>query len=236
MLVRHKSYFNTGLILALTFLGVLILIFSPLFDGKNGLQYADDLFNKLSKGSSYFIPMVTENANRFQGQNIDLTVKLSDAKYVEKAVKMVVAAGGQIGAKDAEVKVSGDLGKLLAAALRDSDSMYHNKADEVASRYGIDGQEVMRVWWNLFTPMVKELQKQKKIGEANIVSETIRRAIEPAYNFFGIEAQRVVDKAFTVIFLLLFYVAYTMWWGYAVYYLFDGIGLTMKKAKVRKEV
>jgi len=40
-----------------TFAGVLALIFSPIFgDGRNGLVYADDMFNKLSKGSSYFIP------------------------------------------------------------------------------------------------------------------------------------------------------------------------------------
>jgi nucleotide-binding universal stress UspA family protein len=27
-----------------------------------------------------------------------------------------------------------------------------------------------------------------------------------------------------------------MWWGFAIFYMFDGIGLTMKKAKVKKEV
>jgi hypothetical protein len=27
-----------------------------------------------------------------------------------------------------------------------------------------------------------------------------------------------------------------MWWGYAIFFLFDGIGLSMKKAKVKKEV
>lgn len=236
MLVRHKKPFSTGLILALTFAGVLILIFTPLFGGRNGLEYSDDLFNKLSKGSSYFIPKVTENANKFMGQSIEVTVKLADAKHVEKAVKMVIAAGGQIGAKDTEVKVNMDLGKLIAAVLRDSDSMYHNNGDEVSGRYGIDGQEAMTVWWNLMTPMVKELQKQKKIEQANIVSETLKKAIEPSYNFYGVEAQRVSDKAFTMIFLLAFYVAYTMWWGYAIYYMFDGIGLSMKKAKVRKEV
>lgn len=236
MLVRHKKPFSTGLILALTFAGVLILIFTPLFGGRNGLEYSDDLFNKLSKGSSYFIPKVMESANKFMGQDMEVTVKLADAKHVEKAVKMVITAGGQIGAKDTEVKVNTDLGKLIAAVLKDSDSMYHNNGQEVSSRYGIDGQEVMTVWWNVLTPMVKELQKQKKIEQANLVSETLKKAIEPAFNFYGIEAQRVADKAFTVILLLAFYVAYTMWWGYAIYYMFDGIGLSMKKAKVRKEV
>ena len=35
--------------------------------------------------------------------------------------------------------------------------------------------------------------------------------------------------------LLVFYVFYTMWWGYAIFYMFEGFGLTMKKAKVKKE-
>jgi hypothetical protein len=46
----------------------------------------------------------------------------------------------------------------------------------------------------------------------------------------------VVDRAGLMIFLLAFYVFYTMWWGYAIFYLFEGFGLTMKKAKVKKEV
>ena len=80
------------------------------------------------------------------------------------------------------------------------------------------------------------MQKQKKMDEANVINETLKKAVEPAFNFYQIEAQSVVDKAFTMIFLLSFYVAYTMWWGYAIYYLFEGIGLSMKKAKVKKEV
>ena len=50
----------------MTFAGVLALIFSPVFgDGKNGLVYADDMFNKLSKGSSYFIPKVMKSNEKF---------------------------------------------------------------------------------------------------------------------------------------------------------------------------
>lgn len=237
MLVRHKRLFNMGIFLALSFLGVLLLIFSPVFGGgRNGLEYSDDLFNKLSKGSSYFIPGVVEQNKKFMGQNLDVTVKLAKAEYVDKAVKMVIAAGGQIGAKDTEVKVTGDLGNLLGAVLKDSDAMYHNNGKEVSGRYGFDEKDVMTVWWNLLNPMVKELQKQKKIEEANMVSDTMKRAVEPAFNFYGIEAQSVADKAFVMIGLLVFYVLYTMWWGYAIYYLFDGIGLSMKKAKVKKEV
>ncbi len=51
---------SIGLLLGVTFFGVLALIFSPVFgEGRNGLEYSDALFNKLAKGSSYFVPKLT---------------------------------------------------------------------------------------------------------------------------------------------------------------------------------
>jgi hypothetical protein len=84
--------------------------------------------------------------------------------------------------------------------------------------------------------MDKELKKQGKIAEAKIVSDVMKKAVEPAYNFYKIEGQKVSEKAGLMIGLLVFYVVYTMWWGFAIFYLFEGLGLTMKKAKVKKEV
>jgi hypothetical protein len=36
--------------------------------------------------------------------------------------------------------------------------------------------------------------------------------------------------------MLIFYVVYSLWWGYAILFLFEGLGLSMKRAKVKKEV
>ena len=69
-----------------------------------------------------------------------------------------------------------------------------------------------------------------------ILQIVMKKAVEPAFNFYKIEAQKVIDKAGVMTGLLVFYVAYTMWWGFAIFYMFDGIGLTMKKAKVKREV
>ena len=63
-----------------------------------------------------------------------------------------------------------------------------------------------------------------------------KKAVETAHNFYGIEAQKVTEKAGLMTGLLVFYVVYTMWWGFAIFYLFEGLGLTMKKAKVKKEI
>jgi len=46
MVIANKGPFTLGVFLALSFLGVLLLIFSPIYGGgMNGLDFADDLFN-----------------------------------------------------------------------------------------------------------------------------------------------------------------------------------------------
>ncbi|MEO5358759.1 MAG: hypothetical protein H7844_15880, partial [Nitrospirae bacterium YQR-1] len=98
------------------------------------------------------------------------------------------------------------------------------------------GKAVLKTWWIVLKAMDKQLKKDGKIEEASIVSEVSKKTVEPAYNFYGIEAQSVKDKAILMTGLLVFYVIYTMWWGFAIFYIFEGIGLSMKKAKVKKEV
>jgi hypothetical protein len=237
MLVRHKKPFNFGMLLAVSFILVLVMIFSPVFPGgKNGLEYSDDLFNKLSKGSSYFIPRVSDNARKLEGTSFNVVLKMDNPEQVQNAIKIVLAAGAQVGTEGTQLKISGDLGKMLSKIVRDSDAMYKNEGAKVSEVYSQDERIVMSTWWKILTLMHKELQKDKKIEESNVVNEVIKKALEPSYNFYGIEAQRVSDKAGTMTGLLIFYVLYTMWWGYAIFYLFDGLGLSMKKAKVKKEV
>jgi hypothetical protein len=237
MLVTNKKTFNIGGLLGLTFFGVLFLIFSPVFNGKNGLVFSDDLFNKLAKGSSYFIPEIAKNAKKFVGKTISVTIKLDKPEAVQQAVKLLsVVPGAQGEPKGSELTVKGDLGEILGNVLVDSDAMYNNNGEKIFSKYQIDEKEVMSTWWAILNKMTKELQKQKDIENSNIVNEVNKKGIEPAFNFYKIEAQSVSDKAVTMTGLLVFYVLYTMWWGYAIFFLFDGLGLSMKKAKVKKEV
>jgi hypothetical protein len=100
----------------------------------------------------------------------------------------------------------------------------------------MDERQVMETWWAALSKVDKELKKQKNVAESNAVSTVMKKGIEPSYNFYQIDAQSVADKWVTMTSLLVFYVAYTMWWGFAIFYMFDGIGLSMKKAKVKKEV
>ncbi|MCI0469140.1 MAG: hypothetical protein L0Y62_03630 [Nitrospirae bacterium] len=232
MATMNKRAMAIGIFLGISFWGVLALIFSPVFgDGKNGLVFSDDMFNKLSKGSSYFIPKVMEDNKKFAGKQISTTIKMEQPDQVENAVKALTVAGAKAEANGAEIKISADIGGLMENVLKDSDDMYKNDGKSVSSRYGFDEKEVMVAWWNLMKPLDKQLKKEGKIQEAKIVSDVMKKAVETAHNFYGIEAQKVTDKAGLMTGLLVFYVVYTMWWGFAIYYMFEGIGLSMSKTK-----
>jgi len=246
-----KKHLGLGAVMATGFLVILFLTFSPIFpksaEGKtqNGLEWADETFNRLSKGSSYFIPKVTKNVEKYVGKTFSMAVKMDkdgdkpgDAeKRAVNASKVFIAAGANVTVTGPELKVEGDLGKILMAALQDSDAMYKNDGNYIRTKYGTDDEKKMfRQWHNVFTKFDKALKKQGNIEEANIISEVTKKAVETAYNYYGVDAIQVKDKVGLMTFLLVFYVVYTMWWGFSIFFVFEGIGLSMKKAKVKKEV
>lgn len=244
MLIRNKKIFAVGALFFISFFVVLFAIFAPLFNGKNGLQFADDSFNRLSKGSSYFIPKVAESNKPLIGKMFSVSIKMDkpedqpgDAeKRAELSSKLFTAAGAKVEINGAELKLEGDLGRVLESALQDSDAMYKNEGEKIKSKYAYDDEKKMfRQWHNALGKMEKRFKKEGKIEDAKVVSDVTKKAVEPAYNFYKVDAQRVVDHAGMMTGLLVFYVAYTMWWGYAIFYMFDGVGLSMKKSKVKKE-
>ena len=87
----------------------------------------------------------------------------------------------------------------------------------------------------MLDPSIKELQKQKMIKEAKVVSQVNKRGLEPGYNFYGIKSEKVLDNVLPLVGLLVFYVIYTMWYGYAIFDMFGGIGLGMTKSKAKSE-
>ena len=241
MVKTNKTSLMIGAVLAASFFGVLLLIFSPIFgDGRNGLTYADEMFNTLSKGSSYFIPELQKNSENFKGQT--LSVRISAAKpddkpgdtekRIENISKVLTTAGAKIEVTGTDMKIEGDLGAILVSALQDSDAMYKNQGDAIKARYGADDEKkIFRQWYNAFTSMDKALKKDGKVEQAKVISDVTKKAVETAYNYYKVEAVKVKDKAVLMTTLLVFYVAYTMWWGFAIYYIFDGVGLSMSKAK-----
>lgn len=235
MLIRNKKTFSLGVVFAISFFIVLMLIFSPVFNGKNGLVFSDDMFNKLSKGSSYFIPKVAKSVEKVKGKSLSVSITLDKAEEAENTAKLFTAAGAAVNLNGAEMTIQGDLGVILSSALNDADAMYKNDGKAVSDRYGYDEKTAMKNWWAALGKIDKQLKKDKLIAEAKVVSDVVKKGIEPGYNFYKIDANKVADHAGMMSGLLVFYVAYTMWWGYAIFYMFDGLGLSMKKAKIKKE-
>jgi hypothetical protein len=235
-MARNSKSVGVGVVLALSFFAVLALIFTPVFgSGMNGLDFADDLFNKLSKGSSYFIPKLQKSVQAYAGRQFAVQISLDKPETAALAEKLFTAAGATAKAEGGKLAVSGDLGAVLAVVLRDSEEMYRNDGKAVATRYGAKEKDALKAWWTSFSAIDKSFKKTGKIEESKIISDVMKKAVETAYNYYGIPAEKVADKAVLMTALLVFYVVYTLWWGFAIFYIFDGIGLTMTKAKVKKE-
>jgi hypothetical protein len=229
MVVKNTGTFIKGLSLAVAFLVVLFIMFTPIFSGKNAMEAADILFNSMAKGSTYYIPDLQKKNQTSMGKTIDVTLKFSTAGAAQNSSKVLTVSGAQVSGTGEEIKVKGDLGGILSSALKDSDSMFHNKDSEVGQRYGMPGKEAQYVWWNTLKQVHKDLERQKLFKEAEWVSTVTKKAVEVGYNFLGIEPQSASSKAGLLTFSLIFYVIYTLWWGIAILFLFEGFGLEMKK-------
>lgn len=171
-----------------------------------------------------------------QKEEISVSIKMDNADQAAKAARVLAHGAAQTSIQGAELKINGNLANMLSTVLDDSTAMYYDRGAEVKGRYAMDERDVMSTWWGVLNRVAKELQKARKAEEASAIFEVMKKGIEPAYNFYGIEAQKVSDRALTVLGMLAFYILYTMWWGYAIYYMFDGLGLSMKKARVKQEV
>ena len=56
MAAHGKKLLGVGTIMAIVFIVILAVMFIPIFGGKNAFEAADNFFNSIAKGSTYFIP------------------------------------------------------------------------------------------------------------------------------------------------------------------------------------
>lgn len=227
-MIANKKKFILGLAMMVTFIVVLIIFFSPVFNGKNGLEYLDDLYNSISKGSAYYIPKLREDVQSFAGSTVEMTLTLKSADQARQTSLLFEKAGALINVSDNNLKISGDLGAILQSCLEDSDSMYLNDGRKVSTRYGYDERQVMYNWWTASKEMDNDLKKQKKFKAAEMVATVEKRAVETVYNYYRIEPQRISERYGIVVLSLVFYVIYTVWYGFAFMFLFEGWGLKLE--------
>ena len=235
MIVKNKKHFVWGLGMGLSFVVILVFMFSPIFHGENGLQAADRLFNSIAKGSTNYFPGLLEKNKHFMDTKFEATLNLADEDMARKVTTLVTAAGLKAAVSGTEVRTAGYMGRMVEAALKDSEAMFNNQEEVIAAKYGYPGKEVLYLWWSAFKSLDRELKKQRMFAEASFLADVVKKGVEVGYNFYGISPQNASSKAGILSLSLVFYVIYTLWWGYAVLFLFEGMGMQMKKG-AKKEI
>jgi hypothetical protein len=225
-MAANKKELAGGIGLMAVFLIVLVMFFMPLLNGKNGLEYLDNLFNSISKGSAYYIPSIKETIGKSEtGKEITVKLSYDSAELATESAALFSKAGATVTEDAEKLNITGDFGNILMNCLEDSDALFHNKGDVLQEKYGIEGRKVLFNWWTSLKAMKKSFDKQEQFANGKTVYTVMTRAVECSYNYYKIVPESMSNKLGTVIFSLVFYVVYTMWYGYAILFMFEGWGL-----------
>lgn len=213
-----------GSILMASFIAVMVAIFMPLINGENALNYLDNLYNSISKDSANYFPKVHHLIEEHQGEAVNMTLKMESAEDAATAARLLEGPAQSVSVSGNEVSAAGQLDTLLSQCLDDAESMYNNEGAGIAQRYGMHEKVALHGWWKVLGAMEKDFNRQKLFSAAKLSDTVKKKTVECAYNYYGIEPQSISTRWGIVLFSLIFYVVYTIWYGYAVMYLFEGMG------------
>ncbi|MGP8050124.1 MAG: hypothetical protein ACLPYB_05880 [Desulfobaccales bacterium] len=220
-----------GIILLAVFVVILSLIFMPIFGGgQNGLAFSDNFFNSLAKGSSNHIAAMQNLAQTMAGSQFVAEIKMTDPAQAKETATLYRQAGAQAEVAGANLIIGGDLGKVLLQAVDDADGLFNEQGAKLEAQYHYDPKKVVKNWWASFSKLAAAMTKQKKFDLARSIAQVQTQALEPGYNFSGIVAYQVSDKAVLLGAMLVFYVFYTLFYGFGIFELFAGLGLQMEKS------
>ena len=227
-MIENKKEFYGGFVLLIGFAVVLAVIFSPVFKGQNGLEYLDDLYNSISKGSAYYIPKVKNEIDTFAGTSVNVTIAMADDSQTQQTSLLLMKGDALVNISGTQLKIEGDLAKILSNCLADADNMYTNDGQTVAAKYGYDERQVLFNWWQALKALNKGLTKQKQFKAASAVDMVATKAVETSYNYYRIEPQKISDRFGVILFSLAFYVIYTLWYGFSIMFMFEGWGMKLE--------
>jgi len=223
----NTTKLGIGIALLVSFIIVLVIFFMPVFQGMNGLDYLDNLYNSISKGSAYYIPKVQTQVDDHGGKEVTLNLKMADAATAAAVESIFAKAGITTAVESNNLMVNGDLAEIFTSCLADAEDAYHNREETLQARYGVGARHVMYGWWAALTAIEKDLKRQKIFDSADLAHSVQAKTVECAYNYYGIEPQNIKDRWAIVLFSLVFYVIYTVWYGYAIMYIFEGLGFEL---------
>ena len=226
MIYNKKEFYGGGALL-IAFFVVLFFMFQPIFNGHNAMQYLDNLYNTISKGSINYGPQLLVDASAYDAKEVSLEMTYESEAQAGQSEALFASAGAKTVLSGATLKVEGNLGAILKASLTDSMSMYENDGASVTAKYGIDSRRALFNWWTSLKLMDKSFKSQKEFAASKISATVQTKAVEASYNYFGIAPVQIMDEVGMVAFSLIFYVAYTLWYGFAILFLFEGWGLKL---------
>lgn len=227
-MIANKEKFFWGFGLLVSFGVVLLILFQPVFKGQNGLNYLDSLYNSISKGSAYYIPEVKEKVAAFPSSEVKVTLNLSSEAQAKQTIALFENGNATVQVTGTTLTVIGMLDGILRNCLEDADFMYKNDGEKVQSKYGMNERQALYNWHLALKSMEKDLNRQEKFKEAKIVALTVKKAVDLSYNYYTIEPKKITDSLGVVIFSLIFYVVYTLWFGFAILFMFEGWGMRLE--------
>ncbi len=226
-MARERGKLIAGALLLAGFVVILVGMFLPLVGGQNALRHMDAMFNSIAKGSADYIPDLVEDVAERSEAAVEVTLDLGSEERASEVSQVLTTRGVPCQRSGSSLAVQGELGSILSGCLEDSGDMFENQGELLQARHGLEGKRVLHDWWLALKEMDKDLKRQKMFAEAKFVTTINKKAVECAYNFYGVEARRISGYVLEVVLALLFYVVYTVWYGFAIMYLFEGAGLKL---------
>jgi hypothetical protein len=209
---------------------------SPWGNHRSGLERVDQLFNQLAKNSTYFIPDAMKLAQKFEGTTVDFGIHSrwpGDDARMARIFQVNLFSAVLLG--DGRVRIKGDLGQMGLAALVDARLLFKGQESDLRAKYGVNGKEAVYYWWVAFDGLTRRFIQENRSSEADFTRFLTTRALEPAYNFAGIETRAIAENIWTIAFFLGFYLLYTLLYGFSILFLFEGLGIHATKSKEKKE-
>jgi hypothetical protein len=216
-----------GLTMMFGFLVVLVFLFMPVFDGHNAMEFLDNLYNSISKGSADYAGAVRDEILKMREDAFRMEVEMASEKEARRSDSLLKAAGVDTSVSGNRIEFGGNLKQILMASIDDSKIMFRNDGESIVKKYGYDELSVLYSWWTIFNKMKHQFTNEKRFSDAKKISLVQNKVIECSYNYYGIESQSIADQYFIVILSLIFYVLYTVWYGFGIMYLFEGWGMKL---------
>ena len=168
-----------------------------------------------------------KKAEKYNGQQFTTSLKMKSPEEAAVTAKLFATNKITAAAEGDKVKVSGDFGTMITIMLKDADDMYKNDGQALTAKYGVDERQTIYSWYQSLAAMEKDMTKAGQFDQAKFVKNCMSKAIEPAYNYYKVEAKPVKEEIFLLIASLAFYVIYTMWYGFGLLFLFEGLGIKL---------